>query len=57
VISTRNFMPRGTTAISPGATSSLPSSVKSPIAPSCGTNMSSPSAFQNTRSFIERLAR
>jgi hypothetical protein len=37
-------MPRGTTAISPGATASGPSSVCSAIAPCSGTNSSSPSA-------------
>ena len=45
ISSTRNFTPRGTMAISPGAASMIPNSVASLIAPSCGTNSNSPSAL------------
>jgi hypothetical protein len=44
------------TAISPGDTSSTPSSVAIFRAPSCGTINSSPSASKKTESTIERFA-
>ena len=50
-------MPRGMTQISPGETSSRPNSEKMESFPCCGTSISSPSAFQKQRFFIERLAR
>ena len=49
-------MPRGTTAISPGATASGPSSVRSVIAPRSGTKSSSPSESTKYRSVIDRFA-
>ena len=49
-------MPRGTTAISPGATASGPSSVRSSTWPCSGTNSSSPSASTKYLSVIERFA-
>ena len=49
-------MPRGITAISPGATASGPSSVCSTIPPCSGTNSSSPSASTKYRSVIDLVA-
>ena len=49
-------MPRGTTAISPGATASGPSSVRSRTGPCSGTNSSSPSASVKYLSVMDRFA-
>ena len=49
-------MPRGTTAISPGATASGPSSVRSRTGPCSGTNSSSPSASTKYLSVMDRFA-
>ena len=49
-------MPRGITAISPGATASGPSSVCRVTAPSSGTNSSSPSESTKYRLVMERFA-
>ena len=48
-------MPRGTTAISPGATASGPSSVRSRTGPCSGTNSSSPSASVKYLSVMDRF--
>jgi hypothetical protein len=49
-------MPRGITAISPGATWRGPSSVRSRTGPRSGTNSSSPSASTKYLSVIDRFA-